>query len=150
MSKDHSESYQGAIIETALALSQVSLFAGLSSEALLPLANVVQKRRLVAGEVLCDEGDVGDALYVVIRGQLEVVVGAEIRGHIKAGEAAGEMALLDGGPRSASLRASDTMEIYAMDREDLLELLDAHPLLAMSLLRTLARRVVTAESGRGG
>lgn len=150
MNKDITESYQGAVIETALMLSQVSLFSGLTSEALLPLAKVVQKRRLTSGEVLCEEGDLGDALYVVIRGHLEVVVDRDVRGRIKAGEAAGETALLDGGRRSASLRAGGVTEIYVMDREDLLELLDAHPVLAMSLLRTLARRIVAGEAERRG
>ncbi len=138
--------YHGAVIETALAMTQVSLFAGMTAEALLPLASVVEKRALPKGEVLCDEGDVGQALYVVIRGRLEVIVGDEVRGHINAGEVAGEMALLDGGPRSATLRAAVAMEIYEMDREDLLETLDAHPRLAMTLLRTLARRILASET----
>jgi len=138
--------YHGAVIETALAMTHVSLFAGMTAEALLPLASVVQKRALPRGEVLCDEGDVGQALFVVIRGRLEVIVADEVRGHISAGEVAGEMALLDGGPRSATLRAAEAMEIYEMDREDLLETLDAHPRLAMSLMRTLARRVLASEA----
>jgi CRP/FNR family cyclic AMP-dependent transcriptional regulator len=140
--------YHGAVIETALAMTQVPLFAGMTAEALLPLASVVQKRALPKGEILCDEGDVGQALYVVIRGRLEVIVGDEVRGYIGAGEVAGEMALLDGGPRSATLRTAEAMEIYEMDREDLLETLDAHPRLAMTLLRTLARRILAAENPR--
>lgn len=137
--------YQAHVIETALTMSQVSLFAGLAPEALLPLANVVERRHLEPGEVLCDEGDVGDAMYVVIQGSLDVVIGGVVRQHIGHGEAAGEMALVDGGPRSATLRAAEPSEIHVVDREDLLELLDAHPRLAMSLLRTLAQRVLAAQ-----
>jgi CRP/FNR family cyclic AMP-dependent transcriptional regulator len=83
---------------------------------------------------------------VVIRGRLEVIVGDEVRGYISAGEVAGEMALLDGGPRSATLPHAEAMDIYEMDREDLLETLDAHPRLAMTLLRTLARRILASEA----
>ncbi len=141
--------YQGDVIETAFALTKVSLFADLAPETLLPLAHVVEKRGLAPGEILCNEGDFGDALYVVHVGTLEVVVNDTVRGRIQAGEAAGELALLDGQPRSATLRAAgpDRVQLYVMDREDLLELLDAHPVLAVSLLKTLAKRIVAAERG---
>ena len=82
--------YRGDAIEAALALSRIPLFAGLAPETLLPLAHVVERRTLAAGEVLCNEGDFGDGLYVVISGALDVVLGD--LGHAKKADVQKAMA----------------------------------------------------------
>lgn len=97
------------------------------------------------GEVIIQQGDVGDRMYVVQTGNVEVVLesGGEERllSSLKAGDFFGEMALFDKVVRSASVRAVGEARVLTIDKRTLLKRISEDPLLAYNLLRSMSTRV---------
>src|SRR5215831_15967776 len=85
-------------------LAASPLFRDLDSAALRELALETVTVRLGGGETLMREGDAGDAMFVVVSGRLSVVVNEHSIAEVGRGETVGEMALLTGAPRSATVR----------------------------------------------
>ena len=100
--------------------SKVRIFSALNTEELNDLLRAIQPVTLSAGDHLFRQGDPGDALYVVQEGQLEIYVQDEDRditlAVLEKGAVLGEVALLDGAPRSASVRAQADTELFRLDR----------------------------------
>lgn len=98
------------------------------------------------GTVLVREGEEGDALYVIVRGEVRVLrrdasgVDVEI-GRRAAGECFGEMALLDGGRRSATVETASDSRIFILERDLFLEVVSPSPALMSKLLRELSRKI---------
>jgi NTE family protein len=124
-------------------LAHVPLFAGLEPSLRKQLAARTRTARVDAGQWLFREGEVGDAMYVVRAGRLQVVdeaAGAVIR-ELGRGDAVGELALLTGSPRAASVRAARASDLLAVERGDFDQLLRASPALSVSLNRVLAEQL---------
>lgn len=128
-------------LEKALSLRSAALFAELSAETLLPVAAMCGEVTLERGEVLFEAGDIGDALYVLVDGKVEVVKGGEVIARLGAGECVGEMAALDYEPRSATVRAGATTHLVRLERNDLMDLLTDYPELVRSLAAVLVERI---------
>lgn len=127
-------------------LKETSLFRGMPEEA---VATVVQKaivRRLMVGEVLMRRGEMGDSLFMIYTGWVKIVTedsrGEElIINKCGPGETLGEVALLDQGPRSATVVALTEAEVFELRSEDFQVLLDQRPDLAMTLIRGFSSRL---------
>ncbi len=127
-------------------LNETSLFRGMPEEA---VATVVQKaivRRLMVGEVLMRRGEMGDSLFMIYTGWVKIVTedsrGEElIINKCGPGETLGEVALLDKGPRSATVVALTEAEVFELRSEDFQVLLDQRPDLAMTLIRGFSSRL---------
>jgi CRP-like cAMP-binding protein len=128
-------------LDKALALRAAPLFASLSADALLPVASVCSEAVLQRGEVLFEEGELGDSMYVVVRGAVEVVREREVIARLGPGESVGEMASLDLEPRSATVRAAGPTLLVRLERNDLMDLLTDYPELVRSLAHVLAERI---------
>ena len=129
-----------AVTEQAALLREVPLFASLPDARLHELAALARPVSLRAGAVLFERGAPGDALYVIRHGRLEVVVDGEVVREAGRGEVLGELALLTGEPRNATVRARRDAELYAVRRADL-DVLLADPGSARALVRHLAARI---------
>ena len=129
-----------AVDEQAALLREVPLFASLPDARLHELAALARPVSLRAGAVLFERGDPGDALYVIRHGRLEVVVDGAVVREAGRGEVLGELALLTGEPRNATVRARRDSELYAVRRADL-DVLLADPGSARALVRHLAARI---------
>jgi len=92
-------------IDTIFLLHKVSLFKDVPIDALIPLSHFTKRIYLDAGETLFEQGDFGDALYLMIEGELEVINGEQVVSHIMVGECVGELAVLDWEARSATVKA---------------------------------------------
>ncbi len=124
-------------------LAEVPLFAGLATAALEELARASRPRRYPAGQVLWNEGDPGDALLVLEEGQLRIsrfaASGQEaVLAVFEAPAALGELALLDGKPRDATVIAQRAVAVRLVPRTAFLDLLKREPSAAEGLLTTLA------------
>ena len=104
--------------ETLALLSKCDLLRHLPPEQIEPLLDRVQEREVEAGEIVFRTGDPGDALYIVAHGGVEVLNGSDQRtlAELGDGQAFGEMALLSGGTRTATIRAK-TDSAAARDRQ---------------------------------
>jgi len=131
-------------LEKALSLRSAPLFASLSAETLLPVAAMCSEVTLERGEVLFEVGDIGDALYVLVDGNVEVVKGGEVIARLEAGECVGEMAALDYEPRSATVRAGAAAHLVRLERNDLMDLLTDYPELVRNLAAVLVERIRNA------
>lgn len=133
------------------ALARCPLFAGLGEEDLVGLAREMRTRKFRRGEVLFHQGDPGDALFVVTSGAVKISLPSEegdeaIIATLNAGDFFGELALLDGAPRSATATALESTETLALARPRFRELIAGEPALRDALLAALAaelRRLTT-------
>ena len=124
-------------------LSMVPLFENISAEALEELARFSVARRYPQGQILCNEGDPGDNLIVLEAGHLRVsrwsADGDEVvLAVMEAPAVVGELALLDGAPRDATVTAQRAVTVRLIPRTVFLQLLKREPAAVEGLLRTLA------------
>jgi CRP-like cAMP-binding protein len=133
------------------ALRTVPLFREVAESDLRAIAQLVRERQYPKGNVILSEGDAGDALYFIVKGQVKVAVVAEdgrevILSVLGDGTFFGEMALLDDEPRSAHVISMEDTTLLQLRREDFRARLRLAPELAISLLRELSRRLRPADS----
>ena len=142
---DETEVDQMAItMERILFLRSVSLFADVDGSELQWIADIVQEKTYSAGEIVFEENDPGDALYIIARGSARILKGGAgqvVLAILQAGDFFGEMALLDQEPRSASVEVQQDATMLMIAREDFQRLLLARPHIAFALLRNLNRRL---------
>lgn len=128
----------------SLHLATIPLFAGVDAESLRDFDDESSWVRLSGGETLFRAGDPPDDLYVVVRGRLEVAVGEgedDVVTHLVTGDVVGEIGVLTGAPRNATVRAIRDTDLVRLSREQLHALLERHPRGAIEMLRTLAGRI---------
>lgn len=94
-----------------------------------------------AGEMIFDEGDSGERMYVVRAGEVEIRCGDTVLETLEEGGMFGEMALIDGTHRSASAWAKTDCELIPVDEETFLFLVHETPYFALDVMRTLTRRL---------
>lgn len=135
------------------ALRGVDLFSTLTAEELATLAARMSRAPFARGEAMTRQGAAGHWLYILAKGEAEVLLheagGAERVAHLRAGDYMGEMALLTGEPRSATVVASSNVECYRLDAEAFHDILARRPEAAESVARRLAERRAVLESARG-
>lgn len=105
-----------------------------------------QRRRLAAGTTLCREGDFGDTMYLVMEGSLQIskrlFEGAEkVIASLGAGQYVGELSLLTGAQRSATMRATVDTEVIEIDQDAFMQLLHDQPQVGLELMQQMARRI---------
>ncbi len=126
-------------------LSQVELFSGLPAEALEQLRGLLKRQRLLAGENLFCEGDDATGLYLIQRGRLKVYVAQDHKEFIlniqQAGDAVGELSLLDGEPRSATVMAMENTDLLFLSKDDFTRWLENEPKMAQRLISSLTQHI---------
>lgn len=122
-------------------LGGVPLFGELPIDLLTQVAQAAETVAVGAGEMLFRQGDRGETLYIVRSGRLEVLVDDEIVRVHGRGEAFGELALLSGGVRTASVRARRDSDLLALHREEFDRLLDTEPAFSRALIHELGARL---------
>ncbi|MFQ6029583.1 MAG: Crp/Fnr family transcriptional regulator [Dehalococcoidia bacterium] len=132
-------------------LSQVWLFAGLSETQLEAISSFTFQKTYSPGELIVEEGETGNGLYIVVSGKVEVLkgLGTEnpvILGERGTGEVFGEMALLGEWPRTASVRSVEEVECIGIDRWIFLSLLERQPQISINMLQILAQRLRESDA----
>lgn len=107
-------------------------------QAIIPL---LKPLHVEPGIVLCQEGAPGNSMFLIVEGEAEILKGPQRLATLGAGEMFGEMALLTGEERSATVRAMSPMELYELDKTDFDAMLNYAPQLSSGLSRILARRL---------
>jgi CRP/FNR family transcriptional regulator, cyclic AMP receptor protein len=130
----------------SLVLAHVPLFAVLAPRELDALGQALRPRRYAKGDMIFQQGDPGDAFYVIESGEVKVVLSSAdgkevILAILGPGHFFGELSLLDGEPRSADVFAKEDCALLSLHRADFLAFLRANPRAAEALLAVLSRRL---------
>jgi uncharacterized membrane protein len=130
----------------AALLAEVPFFQFLDEAERTALAAQLDVARFPAGAMVFNYGDPGDSLYIIRSGEVEVFVKDDTGERIvletaTEGHLFGEISLLDGGPRTASVFATRDLEALRLDRSDLHQFLNSHPQAALDLLAATGRRL---------
>jgi len=126
-------------------LQKVSLFRGLSLKQLEQIARLADEVEVPAGKRLATAGDNGYELFVIVDGQAVAKAARGRAVRLGPGEFFGEMSLVDGGPRSATVETLSSMRLLVVGRREFWQLLTAAPPLGRTIMRVLSRRVRDAE-----
>jgi CRP/FNR family transcriptional regulator len=132
--------------DTITLLRRVPVFSALSEEELAQVAQVTMSRRFGAGTVVFKEGDEGSTCYIVRSGRARAIRehpdGRSITlAHFDPGDIFGEMAMLDGERRSATVEATEETEAMAILSADMHRLMREHPDISVKLVAALGRRL---------
>ena len=131
-------------------IRRVPLFANLTLEQVEDLAGNVTKRKIKKGEDVVQQGEISNALYLILSGRAHVVKtdskGKEvILATLKAGDYIGEMSLIDNEAHSATVQADTQMDVLVLGREDFTRAVNANITIMAAVMRGLVQRLRTAD-----
>jgi CRP-like cAMP-binding protein len=133
-------------VDTVAALRRVALLDGVDDRDLQRLARLFRERTFAEGSAVTVEGEPGIGFFVIVDGSAEVSIGGELTNSLGTGDSFGEMALIDEGPRSATIVAATDLRCLALSAWDFRPFVEEHPSVAWALLVALARRVRALQS----
>ena len=133
-------------VEKILFLKSAPVFARLSGEDLAPLARIAELVSFSPGQKVFAEGELGDALFVIVRGKVEIQRGGHAVAALGTGEAFGEMAVLDEVPRSADAVAVEETDLLRIGSEEFYELLHEQVEIAEGVIKMLTHRLREADA----
>ena len=126
-------------------LRHVALFADCTEEELRRIAEISRVTDSPAGTLLTQAGASGDSFFLIIDGRVSVETPVGLGDPLQQGDFFGEMSLIDGEPRSATITAITDVQLLAVDRSHFWRLLDEAPDLLRRILVVLSRRVRRLE-----
>jgi CRP-like cAMP-binding protein len=128
----------GALEET---LSRVPLFEELDAAELQSIAGSMHEATVPAGATVTVEGGPGDGFFVIESGEAEVTIEGQPRATMRAGDYFGEIALLLGSPRTATVTAASDLRCYALTPWDFRTLVEGTPSIAWKVMQSMATRL---------
>jgi ATP/ADP translocase/HEAT repeat protein len=133
-------------VEKILYLKGAPVFEHVAGEDLAPLARVAEAEVYAPGQALVREGETGDALYIIVRGQVKVEHAGNLVGTLSAGDTVGEMSVLDSEPRRATVTATEETEVLRIGSEAFYEILHEQVEIAEGVIRMLSNRLREADT----
>jgi CRP-like cAMP-binding protein len=125
-------------------LRKVHLFSGCTDKQLGFIATQVEDVDVAAGKVLCRQGESGGDFFVVVSGTAKVERGGKTVDEVGPGAFFGEIALIDQGPRTATVSATSPMRLIVLGPAQFRDVLNADPLMARQLLYAVTKRLRAA------
>ena len=126
-------------------LAEVPLFRTLDESELTRVARLTDEVNVEAGRVLTTEGSLGREAFIIVSGEAVVTKGGIELATLTPGDCFGELALLDGGERTATVTATTPLDVLVLEQRGFSSLLEDVPSLAVKLLRTVAGRIRMLE-----
>ena len=132
-----------SLTEEAELLRRIPLFAEIEPAKLKLLAFTSERVSFAPGQFLFHQGEMGDAAYILVEGEVSVLVNAGTRvvARIGCNQVVGEIAVLGDVPRTASVRAETPLVALRISKEAFLGLLHDFPQVAVSMMRVVAQRL---------
>ena len=137
---------RGKASEVALALDAVPLFSECSQRELRTVAALCTRLDVAAGFRLTRQGTHDPQCFVVAAGSAAVEIDGRAVGTVGPGDMVGEMSLLDGGPRSATVISLSPMTLYVMTRGEFRSMMRTNPSIVGKIATSLARRLRLAQA----
>ena len=125
-------------------IARVPLFFGCSNRELQAIARAVKEIDHKAGTVIAREGDPGIGLFIIASGKADVSIGGKKKSSLGKGDYFGEIALLDGGPRTATVTATTPVRLYGLTEWTFRGLMQQDPKIAIKVLVAMAGRLRNA------
>jgi hypothetical protein len=135
------------VMERVMFLHKVPLFADLPPQDLKPVASIAEEDAFADGETIAERGEPGDAMHIIVSGEVEIVVRRDagplaVRG---PGEVIGEMAVIASRPRMASLMARGQVRVLSIGRREFEALLRERPEISLAVMRVLCDRLADRD-----
>jgi CRP-like cAMP-binding protein len=130
-----------ATVEKVLFLKSIDLFSQIPGEDLVRVAQIAEEVDFPPKETIMSEGELGDSMYLIVAGRVEVFKGERLVVQLGERECVGEMAILDSEPRSATVRASTPVSALKIEREDFYDLMTERLEIAQGIIKVLLRRL---------
>jgi CRP/FNR family transcriptional regulator, cyclic AMP receptor protein len=127
-------------------IARVPLFAGLERRDLERVADSFKERNYDAGDTIAEEGSGGAGFFVIAEGNAKVTVQGQERATLGPGDYFGEIALLDEGARTATVKAETPMKTYAMTFWEFRPIVETDARIAWKLVQALAHRLREADA----
>lgn len=127
-------------------LRKVPLFDGLSDRQLGQIARLADEVEAKAGHQLTRQGETGRELFIIVEGEAVVKPGRGRTVRLARGDFFGEMSLLDGQPRSATVEAATDMQLLVVGQREFWTLLTSAPLITRKIMSTLSQRIREANA----
>jgi len=121
------------------ALTTVPLFQGLSRRDLRRIGDIGIETEYMSGELVVKQGEEADSFFVMVAGEAKVSIGDRTVNRLMPGDHFGEISLLDGGKRTASVTTQTPVLALRFKRTDFMRLMQKEPSITLVLLRSLAR-----------
>lgn len=128
-------------VERVLALKNIELFHDIPGEVLADIAALLEEETFEKGQYIVNEGDLGKELFMIVKGEVDVVAGGNVVAVMKDGAGFGEMALIDNQPRSADIVARNDVLVLKMESDDFLEILKQREEVALGVIKVLVGRI---------
>jgi CRP/FNR family cyclic AMP-dependent transcriptional regulator len=133
--------YNSAVAASVDSLRKVPLFADLDGRELQDIANSMHERRVAAGDVVLEQGAAGAGFFIVDEGTADVTVDGDHIRTIGPGDYFGEIALLTGSDRTATVTAQTDMVCYGLTSWDFKPLVESNSAIAWKLLTAMAGKL---------
>jgi CRP-like cAMP-binding protein len=127
-------------------LGAVDLFAGLTTNELLKIHMLAREEPVRAGRALAAEGETGGRFYLILEGTAQVTIGDHKVNELGPGDYFGEISLIDGEPRSATVTATSDGRVLSLASFTFAPLLQEHPSITHKILLEMCRRLRDAEA----
>ena len=127
-------------------LQRIPLFAELEPRELERLGESFKERTFSAGEPVATEGEGGAGFFVIESGEASVTVHGDERGRLGPGDYFGDVAMIDQGDRTASIKAESDLKCYGLTFWDFRPIVESEPRIAWPLLQAMAKRLRQAEA----
>jgi len=131
-------------VEKVLFLKGIDLFSDLPGEELAQVALITEEEQRLAGEEIIREGEVGESIFIVVDGRVQVRKADRAVAELGEREVFGEMALLDPAPRSATVKALTDVTLLTIRREDFSDIMAERHEIARRVIQVLTRRLRAA------
>ena len=122
-------------------LGTLPIFSACSKKELSSIAAAGKEVPFPAGRVICREGESGIGIHIILEGETKVQVGGRTKRRLGPGAFFGEIALLDGGPRTATVIAETPVRTFSLTSWAFKSLLKSQPTLALKMLEEVCRRI---------
>lgn len=128
-------------VEKVLFLKSIDLFSQIPGEDLARVAQIAEELDFEQSEYIMQEGEMGDSMYLIVEGIVQVFKGDRKIVTLSERECVGEMAILDSEPRSATVQATTPIRALRIEREDFYELMNEKAEIARGIIKVLTRRL---------
>jgi len=129
------------LLEKVLVLKSLAIFKETPETILSELAPLMQEEEAEAGTVLFKEGDTGDCMYIIYKGDVKIHKGSTTLAILQEKDVFGELSLLDSETRSATATANTDCFLFKIDQEPFYELLESRPEIAKGFIKILCQRL---------